>query len=127
MKRQRISVTFRDRLDARIVGKVFFGQNYSAAMRATGKSPGQVAYRLRLARILYGLPKGKGLAWQWRNDEGGLAAKVLGKMLPALEVRIMRELSRRRARPTPEIVEALRPRRKARRRTGAPDPLLNAA
>jgi len=85
-------VTFEADADVDQVGVAMIGQGYVVSMQAGNASFGQVAYRMKLAREIFGMPKGVGFARQYHRGESELAKEIREKMLPVVRAMIMDKL-----------------------------------
>ena len=99
----RLKVTFEDEADTDAVLAAMIGQGYRVSERLSGLSTGAVSYRMKLARGIYGLPKGVGFAQEYRQG-GGMAEEIREQILPAIRGTVMAKLAKARRHPTPKTV-----------------------
>lgn len=85
-------VTFEAESDVDQVGVAMIGQGYKVSMEQGNASFGQVAYRMKLARDIFKMPRGVGFARQYHRGESELAQEIREKMLPVVRAMIMDKL-----------------------------------
>jgi hypothetical protein len=98
----RLKVTFEQVQDCDAVGVAMIGQGYGVSMEESGLTHGRVAYRMKLAREAYKMPKGVGFAQQYRQGKTALAVQVRQEVLPAIRATLMEVLPAWRKHPTPK-------------------------
>ena len=101
----RLKVTFEDEADTDAVLAAMIGQGYRVSERLSGLSTGAVSYRMKLARGIYGLPKGVGFAQEYRQG-GGMAEEIRKQIFPAIRATIMSKLVKERRHPRIRVVES---------------------
>jgi hypothetical protein len=99
----RLRVTFEQDTDVDAISCAMIGQGYIVSQEVGHLSPGQVAYRMRIARDVFGLPSGVGFARQYRRGEG-IAKDIREQMLPAIRASIAERLIAARKHPTAKTV-----------------------
>lgn len=99
MRRQRLKITFLDAADVDTVATAMIGGSYNLAARECKRTKGEVAYRLKVARGIKGLPHGVGFAKQWRDGASDFARELRRQLLTGMRSHLMRELSHARAKP----------------------------
>lgn len=102
----RLKVTFERDSDTDAVLVAMVGQGYAVSSKESGLSDGQVAYRMKLAREIYKMPKGVGFAQEYRQGRSQLAQQIRAEVMPAIRGMVMARLVKARRHPTPKIVEA---------------------
>lgn len=85
-------VTFEAEADVDQVGVAMLGQGYNVSMQEGNASFGQVAYRMKLAREIFKMPKGVGFARQYHRGESEMSQEIRQKMLPIVRAMIMDKL-----------------------------------
>ena len=100
----RLKITFEAGADTDAVLAAMIGQGYRVAEDISGLSTGAVAYRMKLARGIFGMPKGVGFAQQYRRG-GGLASEIREQIFPAIRATVMTKLVKARRHPRAEVAE----------------------
>lgn len=99
----RLKVTFESIQDFDAVACGMCGQGYAVSERESGCTPGQVAYRMKLARQIFDLPKGVGFSRLYQRGQGEVAERIRKQMLPGLRAEYMDMMIKARKHPTPKM------------------------
>lgn len=106
----RIKVTFENTEDKRAIAPAFSGQGYDVSQEDSGLRPGQIAYRMKLAREYLELPKGMGIRRAYSKGElevngVNIPELVRTKMMPTIQALVLHGLVKHRKHPTPKVSE----------------------
>lgn len=97
-------ITFEGDADSTAGALCECGQSTKHAMRESGLSKCQVTYRSsKLAKKIYGYPKGVGLATAWRNGTSALWQQFGPDLVAVAKARIQEEAPPRLIHPTPKV------------------------
>lgn len=99
-----LTVTFEDANDFNAVAVAMLGQGYAVSELVGKCSRGQVAYRMKLARQIFGLEPRVGFAQLYRRGQSPIAEAMLS-LLPALQAKLMDKMVAARRHPTPKTVK----------------------
>lgn len=106
---RKITVTFESLSDRRAVAPSMLGFTQYVAAEDAGLTIGQVRYRQKLARTIYGVAKGQSFSKQWRNGTSPFAQQVQSRLMPSLLAKLARDLPKARLHPAAEVVSLPEP------------------
>lgn len=97
-------ITFEADVDSLAGAMAEAGQGVRHIMRESGLTKCQVTYRSsKLAKKIYGYPKGVGLATAWRNGTSALWQQFGPDLVAVAKARIQEEAPPRLIHPTPKV------------------------